>query len=296
MIELLESTTKAEWLEQRRDFITATDMAYLYTSPARWAQIRAEKDGNGTEFRVSPEMEWGTNREAALVAFAQTVDSSIVPNNQVAVHLDEPHAATPDGIGDDVVCEVKTGSKSGLADARRRHMVQMQWQMWVTGTSRCLYVTEVRDWDEMGFSPGERTHEWVDRDEDMITELVDVADRFLSIEVTDLDVLIAAVVDVKAERDKVAERLTEAEGALRAHIGDRDFSHDGPFGRVSLTLPMKVNVDKLRTENPDIVDEFSTQSLDMKRLQAERPDLVSAYREAPEQGKRTLRVTETPNG
>src|SRR5699024_9806824 len=120
------------------------------------------------------------------------------------VHPDGPWAATPDGIGNGTVCEVKTGSVSGLASARRRHEAQMQWQMWVTGASGCLYVTEERLTDEMGFTPGERTHEWVDRDDDLILELVDVAERFLSgDDVTELDVLIATVVDIKAERDKV---------------------------------------------------------------------------------------------
>lgn len=278
-MNLLEHVSRDDWLAQRRDYVTATDVAYLYTSPASWSRIRAEKDGTAPERGTSPEMEWGTNREAALVAYAQTVEPSIVPNDRVCVHPDGPWAATPDGIGDGVVCEVKTGSVSGLASARRRHMCQMQWQMWVTGTSGCLYVTEVRDWDDMGFTPGERSHEWIDRDEDLIAELLDVAERFLAGDgVTELDVLIAQVVDVQAELEKVSARLDEAKQALREHIGDRDFSHEGPFGRVSLTLP-----------KPRV-------SLDQKRLQAEYPDVFSECQKTSEPGKRTLRVTEVSDG
>lgn len=278
-MRLLERTSRDDWLAQRRDYITATDVAYLYTSPAKWAEIRAEKNGDVSDRRSSPEMQWGIDREAALVRYAQTVDSSIEPNDRVCVHPDGPWAATPDGIGNDTVCEVKTGSVSGLSAARRRHECQMQWQMWVTGASGCLYVTEERLTDEMGFTPGERAHEWVDRDKDLILELVDVAERFLSgDDVTELDVLIATVVDIKAERDKVADRLTEAEEALRAHIGDRDFAHDGPFGRVSLTLP-----------KPRV-------SLDQKRLQAEQPDVYSEFTRTSEPGKRTLRVSEADRG
>lgn len=278
-MRLLERTSRDDWLAQRRDYITATDVAYLYTSPAAWAAIRAEKDGELSDRQSSPEMQWGIDREAALVRYAQTVDPSIEPNDRVCVHPDGPWAATPDGIGNDTVCEVKTGSLSGLTAARRRHMCQMQWQMWVTGASGCLYVTEERLADDMGFTPGERTHEWVDRDEDLIAELVDVAERFLSGDgVTELDVLIATVVDIRAERDKVADRLAEAEEALRAHIGDRDFAHDGPFGRVSLTLP-----------KPRV-------SLDQKRLQAEQPDVFSEFTRTSEPGKRTLRVSEANRG
>lgn len=278
-MNLLEKVSLDDWLAQRRDYVTATDVAYLYTSPASWSRIRAEKDGDAPERGTSPEMEWGTNREAALVAYAQTIDPSIRPNDQVAVHPDGPWAATPDGIGDQVVCEVKTGSVQGLAAARKRHECQMQWQMWVTGTDGCLYVTEVRGWDEMGFTPAERSHEWIDRDEDLIAELLDVAERFLAGDgVTELDVLIAQVVDIKAERDKVADRLAEAEDALREHIGERDFAHDGPFGRVSLTLP-----------KPRV-------SLDSKRLQAERPDVFSEFTKTSAPAKRTLRVSEVSRG
>lgn len=278
-MRLLEHSSRDDWLAQRRDYITATDVAYLYTSPASWAKIRAEKNGTATERGTSLEMQWGTAREAALVAYAQTIEPSIRANDQVCVHPDGPWAATPDGIGDDVVCEVKTGSVSGLASARRRHQAQMQWQMWVTGTAGCLYVTEVRDWDDMGFAPGERSHERIDRDEDHIAELLDVADRFLSgDDVTELDVLIAAVDDIQAEADKVAYRLDEAKDALRDHIGDRDFSHEGPFGRVSYTMPKP------------------RETLDTKRLKDERPDIASEYTRVSEPAKRTLRVTGADRG
>ena len=278
-MRLLESTSRDDWLAQRREYVTATDVARLYTSAAEWAKVRAEKNGTADELRTSPEMQWGIDRESKLIEYAQTIEPSIRPNDQVCVHPDGPWAATPDGIGDDVVCEVKTGSVSGLASARRRHEAQMQWQMWVTGTAGCLYVTEVREWDDMGFTPGERTHAWVDRDEDYIAELLDVAERFLSGDgVTELDVLIAAVDDIQSEADKVAERLEEAKNALRDHIGDRDFSHEGPFGRVSYTMPKP------------------RESIDTKRLKAERPDVASEFTSLSKPSKRTLRVTGANRG
>ena len=278
-MRVLDQVPRHEWLEQRREFVTATDVARLWSSAAEWSKVRAEKDGTAPGVRVSPEMQWGIDREAALVAYAQTIEPSIRPNGRVCVHPDGPWAATPDGIGDDVVCEVKTGSVSGLASARRRHEAQMQWQMWVTGTAECLYVTEVRERDEMGFAPGERTHAWVDRDDDVIAELLDVAERFLAgDDVTEIDVLIDQVVQVRAEEEKARARRTEAEDALRELIGDRDFTHEGPFGRVSLTLPKP------------------RESLDVKRLRAERPDVASEYTTVTDASKRTLRVTEVSRG
>ena len=278
-MRLLEHVSRDDWLAQRRDYITATDVARLYTSAAEWRRVRAEKNGDAPDVRVSPEMQWGLDREPALVRYAQTIDPTLVANDRVVVHPDGPWAATPDAIGDNTICECKTGSVAGLERSHRRYMAQVQWQLWVTGADGCLFVTEERDWDDMGFTPGNRTHVWVDRDEDLIAELLDVAERFLAGEdVSELDVLIAAVVDIRAERDKVLERLEEAEDALRDHIGDRDFTHEGPYGRVSLTLPKPRDV------------------IDSKRLRAEQPDVASEYTYLAKPVKRTLRVTEANHG
>lgn len=278
-MKLLERVSRDDWLAQRRDYVTATDVARLYTSAAEWRKVRAEKDGTAPELRQSPEMMWGNDREAALIRYAQTIDPTIVANDQIAVHPDGPWAATPDGIGDNTICECKTGSAAGLAKAHRKYMAQVQWQLWVTGADGCLYVTEERDWDDMGFTPGARDHVWIDRDEDQILELLDVAERFLSgDDVSELDVLIATVVDIQAEAEKTAARLEEAKDALRAHVGDRDFTHDGPFGRMSLTMP-----------KPRV-------TFDAKRLQSELPDVASEFTKVSEPAKRTLRVTEANRG
>lgn len=275
-MRVLDQVPRHEWLEQRREYVTATDVARLYTSAAEWSKVRAEKNGTGTELRVSPEMQWGIDREPALVAFARSVDRTVVANDRVHVSDEGPWAATPDGVGDRMVVECKTGSAAGLARARRRYMAQVQWQMWVCEADFCLFVTEVRGTDGDGlFAPGRRDYEWVDRDDDLIAELLDVAERFLAgDDVTEIDVLIDQVVQVRAEEEKARARRVEAEDALRELIGDRDFTHEGPFGRVSLTLPKP------------------RESLDVKRLRAERPDVASEYTTVTDAFKRTLRVTE----
>lgn len=276
----LEHDTRQEWLALRREYLTATDVARLYTSATEWSKVRAEKDGTAPDVRVSPEMQWGIDREPALVAFARSVDRTVVANDRVHVSDEGPWAATPDGVGDMMVVECKTGSVAGLERARRRHMAQVQWQMWVCGADFCLFVTEVRDTDGDGlFVPGRRDYEWVDRDDDVIAELLDVAERFLAgDDVTEIDVLIDQVVQVRAEEEKARARRTEAEDALRELIGDRDFTHEGPFGRVSLTLPKP------------------RESLDVKRLRAERPDVASEYTTVTDASKRTLRVSEVSRG
>ena len=44
-MRLLESTSRDDWLAQRREYVTATDVARLYTSAAEWSKVRAEKNG-----------------------------------------------------------------------------------------------------------------------------------------------------------------------------------------------------------------------------------------------------------
>ena len=278
MSTIIPWRSHAQWLAERIDRLTATEVARLWRSAAEWAKVRAEKAG-AERPAANAVMQWGIDREPALVRYAQTIDPLIVPNSDLWVSDDGPWAATPDGVaevpGGRLVCEVKTGSERGLTDKWEQYMRQVQWQLFVCEADSCLFVWEIRDEDDMGFTAGRRDYMWVDRNEDQILELLDIAERFLAgDDATELDVLIAAVVDVKAEEEKIRARRTEAEDALRAHIGDRDFRHDGPFGRVSLTLP-----------KPRVV-------LDSKRLQAERPDVFSEFMAETPAKSRRLSVTE----
>jgi hypothetical protein len=38
---LLPRTSRDDWLAQRRDYVTATDVARLFTSAAEWRKVRA---------------------------------------------------------------------------------------------------------------------------------------------------------------------------------------------------------------------------------------------------------------
>lgn len=56
----------------------------------------------------------------------------------------------------------------------------MQWCMHVTGATRCLLAVEQRIDTGVGFLPGSIDLEWVERDEQIISELVTLADEFLT--------------------------------------------------------------------------------------------------------------------
>lgn len=295
-VEWLDAADREEWLQHRRRYITATDVARLEESARAWADIAAEKRGDARPVPVNAYMQWGIDREKVLVAYAgRRSGLDVRCNDRVAVR--GRYAATPDGVGDDVTIECKTGSPSGLRRDRRKHEAQMQWQMHVLGVSRCLYVTEERLQDEFGvFVPGRARVETIARDEERIASLVDLAERFLAGADTDweLDVLVADVLSAREDANKAARRREEAENALREYIGDRDYKGATVSGTVSLTLPRRttVDVEALSAQHADVVAGFTRTEIDVKALREAHPELVAKYEQPVEGGKRRLTVTE----
>ena len=293
-VVFLERANEDDWLDQRKRFVTATDVVRLARSAAEWAKVRDEKNGLGADFPVSREMEWGNLREPALVEYAgEVAGEPVEANDRLAVR--DRWAATPDGLGGDFVVECKTGSAKSLARRHSEFVDQCQWQMLVTGLPRALLVAEERATGEEGeFLPGSIRTEWIDRDDARISELVDVAERFLAGDGDwELEFLLSDALFAKADAAKAAERAKAAESALREYIGDRDFRHSSSAGSVSLTTVRRTvfDVDGLRAAYPEVFDEFSTRSLDVKALKAARPEVVAEF-ESTEPGARRMLLSE----
>jgi hypothetical protein len=96
------------------------------------------------------------------------------------------HLATPDGLNDDwtIIAEVKTTGKdwdgSTIPIQYRR---QVQWQLHVTGAQKCVFAWLLRATSESGeFVPAwmEPKHIIMERDEAMIADLIEVAQRFIT--------------------------------------------------------------------------------------------------------------------
>lgn len=306
-VQYLDHDGRAKWLEQRRNYVTATDVARLASSAAAWETIRAEKlAGGGRDIRHVPAVAWGVEREPTLVGYAELETGiKIEANDRLAVR-DGKYAATPDGLAldDDAVVEIKTGSREGLALKRKSYLDQVQMQMFVCGVSRCLFVTEVREkGDDGAFYPGAARVEVIERDDARIAELVEIADRFLAGPGEDwlTDILVADVRSAKSDLDKAKMRVDEAELALRDHIGDRDYRYSGPSGTVSYTQPMSARFDSARLEAdlPELVDGFRrkrvVEEVDWGALRAAHPEVAEAYESKVPTGKRRLLVKE-PKG
>ncbi|WP_258191016.1 hypothetical protein [Arthrobacter sp. PAMC25284] len=112
----------------------------------------------------------GIEREPIIAAWVEE-KFGIRPNRLLCVGINPRHLATPDGIGDGAICEIKTSTKP-LASAVKTYRDQIQWQLHVTGAGKTLFVVENRN-------SLEREHSWIERDETRIAVLAAHADHFL---------------------------------------------------------------------------------------------------------------------
>lgn len=176
---IARSSMRAEWLAARERGVTATQVAFAST-PAGMKQILAEIK-NPVEVVPNAYMEWGNAREP-FIADVVKERFGIMPNEWV-ICADGPGnqwmMATPDGLSMDhsFIAEIKTSSKP-LDNIPMNYKRQVQFQLFVTGAEKCLFAYEQRLEGPEGFVPGMEVHtQWVERDEEMIKELVLTAQK-----------------------------------------------------------------------------------------------------------------------
>lgn len=230
--------TREEWITARSEGVTASEAHAIATGGRKaWAKILDDKL-NGSTFRGNKHTRRGNEREAILIDFAATIDPSIQPNSALwADAHDTRFRATPDGIGDDVVAEVKSHAHGhDLGMIPPEHRSQMQWQMLITGASRALYVREVMDKDGQG-PLDDPDWQWVDRDEEHIAWLQDRALAFLAWwdadcpEYDDLDTATATAlarwIDAKRDLDPITTIEKTAKAELTKLLKQRSHSQFG---------------------------------------------------------------------
>lgn len=176
---IIRSTERAGWLDARAGGVTATEVATAATP----AGFRDAAEARRTPTVVEPNryMEFGNEQESAILAHAHR-QHGILPSDWLIAGADPHHLATPDGLSLDhrLIAEAKTTGK----DWRKppiKYVRQIQWQLHVTGAERCLLLWMLRVDGDFGFYPGwlEPKTTWIDRDESMIRDLVQVAERLL---------------------------------------------------------------------------------------------------------------------
>ncbi len=239
MITLASSSDRPAWLEARRHGITATDVARLASGGAgTMAAIRAEKAGTARDFR-SHAMQHGIDREPVILAYAESA-FGLHPSGDLLAADDQPlYLATPDAINDDEVGEVKTTVHDWptLADAPRRYIDQILWQMRVTGRRRARLIFEPHE-DGIPVHPFPR-HFIVEYDAERVAELERLADEFLASDgepdedAAELDALLAEYMDLDDVAAAARERADAAKGRIEEHLAGKPRKFEGSVANLT---------------------------------------------------------------
>ena len=292
----VDSTDEAAWhaARSRTDdgqiVVTASEVAALASGgTSTWANLRAEKAGGKSRWGGNEYTEWGHEREAVVAEAVSALYPQLSHNSRLLIQdNDQRWRATPDMIGDDMLCQIKTahykGEKWTYQDVPKRYVDQMQWELHVTGASLNLLAIEYYDRLEDGvFVPTflfEDPHIIpIERDDERIAELVAIAEQFVGMGEPDtLDLYLADYARADA-REKAAKAEKEAARKLIAkEIAER------PSGKyVSDLGSVTQGADTTKTETV----------LNEERLKEKAPKTWARYVE--EQTKTTKgRLTITP--
>ena len=233
--EIITPASREAWLEERKRFVTATEVASAYTTRtvANWERIRDTKTGVA-HFQGNVYTRWGHEREPVLAQYAELfVNAALVLNTdpqQMVVR--DGVSASPDAFTLDYEegAEFKTTTVP-IADnpAYEKYLCQIQVALWITGAKRWHLIAE----QHTDFVPGDITHEVIEPDTKLQAELVAVADELAQFvfdgvrpdwmggadSLDDALALEQLVTQLAAVQEQTAV-LRQEETALKQQIGD----------------------------------------------------------------------------
>ena len=170
-----DSRDRAAWLAAREPGIGASDAAKFANIDSAPGYLRSKLHSG---FGGNAATRHGTSREAGMLAHYR------IPQNFTLFHAEgnPRHLATPDGIvvsgmtGEVVLAECKTMNKP-FRNISPAYWRQCQWQMYVMGAERVLFIYEVHE--EFRPVAPEPESIWLARDDEQIATLITIADRVL---------------------------------------------------------------------------------------------------------------------
>ena len=272
----IKTESRKQWLEARRKYVTATEVAQLVRrGQDYWDELREIKAGQRTAPDISglPAIRHGREREALIAPYVQSLEEGMVPNEDLYVRNDR-YAATPDLVGDGIVGEIKTIKDKRLAKLQAakgwptgQYYDQVQWQLFVTGAIACVFAWEpYEDWGgELVPREDMREHITIHRDEERIKALQEVADAFLDgrgVDIpTEVQVLLSQLRDVRKEKEHVAQPILDREKGLLDEIkqlaGGKAATWDSGDIRVTVSAPgetKRFDKKKLFADNPQLAE------------------------------------------
>lgn len=177
-----------EWYKARQYGVSATTVAKAASGPAGFdAELQRALNPEDHVVEDNAYMRFGRDYEEWIVDNLPQ-EYAIKHNDWLicGVGADRWHLATPDGLNADwsIIAEVKTTGKDWEGSAIPiQYRRQVQWQLHVTGATKCVFAWLLRVESPLGdFTPAwlEPKVVVIDRDEDMIADLKDVANRFIT--------------------------------------------------------------------------------------------------------------------
>lgn len=278
------------WLAERRTGITATEVRDLWLEKHGRKAYTNRRELIGRKLGRIPEVGdlsgvpvigWGKDREPVIAA---EIDRrfSIAPESRVFRSVENARKlASPDGVGVDfdgelVVSEIKTAGKdiapgTEAFDAKG-YLAQMIWVMVVTGARRCLYAHEYRlDSLGGGFEPGLLRFWWIDWDEALAAELVEIADAFLA----DMDAAAAGELDepvIDEELDTLAVNYLRGLDLEKQAKDLKEPAYRAMFELLDAGEPVVQESSLARVSfTPAIVEDQPVFELDLVRAKAAAP-------------------------
>lgn len=266
---LSSSVDEDAWHSDRAKGVTASEVALLESGgPKAWQNLRDTKAGIKTRFEGNEYTRWGHEREPHILAFLEN-EYGIEPNNNVLAHPDHPeYMATPDGIGTDglSIGEAKTSKADRWETVPKKYVSQVQWGMFVTGAQVCFLAVEYYAVTGSGLLVTryfEDPEVWtIHRDEEHISRLRGIADKFLHPQESPLDELLTMYVKHQKELDRIKSYQDAVKTDLMNHMAACGVSKhvvEG-VGSVSYTAPtepkMGFELEKFKESHKDLFDQF----------------------------------------
>ncbi len=196
----LEQGTE-EWLAARREHITATEAAHLWSGATTFQKLRDEKQGKVAVPDLSnvPSVQEGKLMEPKIREYLATTFGKLlcpehgsIPTPTLESAANPRFMASLDGLTEaglpieiknsahtsDYAVVMQQGIKNPTA-LRLGYYQQVQWQLMVTGAPEALFVTHQSP-DGQNLEPGKIRVSRVPRDEKMIAELTQMAEAFIA--------------------------------------------------------------------------------------------------------------------
>lgn len=279
-----------EWHEYRRQHLTSTELRDLHLSrTARaWQELREQKE-TGKRWGGNDYTVWGTGREPVLAPLVVEVDSRLVYNadpQTIIINPDDDRlCGTPDLFSEDggVIGEIKT-SKNPFTGGYWHdwcpdgYYLQVQANMWHTGSEACVLLVEYYREQDGEFSPVEYEHKVIHYDPAVVEDMQHTANEWFAWlegttpawmgEVTSLEDadevedLVAQLADAEEKAASWSDLAKAYKKDLLKLLGDSYAgNHAGYKVSVSTTKDSKTFDSKaFKTAHPDMYREFNTKT------------------------------------